>query len=410
MNIAIIKRNFSWSLAGNIIYAICQWLILIVIARLGSAKDVGVYSLGLAIAAPIMLFLGMNLRVVIATDQKCDFRFRDYFLLRMISSGLSLLIIGAIGIVLYGSDVYVLMSIVLIATIKSIESASEIYYGYFQQNERNDLISKSLMYRGVLSVVLIFPVYYYWHSLPKAMLVMLIVWLSVLLFYDIGRFRIFKIDGYESSKNNVTKVLGLAKTALPLGFVALFDSLVINISRYYTEYYYGLEKLGYFSSIVYLMVSGGVIVGALGYAVTPRMANLYLNGNNKEFVKVGLASVVIGISVGLLGIIVSMLFGGRLLGVIYGKDYVAYKDCFVIIMVASTLWYASGLAGCMLNAMRKFGHQLIANLISLVASSVALTAFGVTYGIDGVAWAMVIGMAVRLSITTVLVTVNIRAG
>jgi O-antigen/teichoic acid export membrane protein len=84
-----LKKNFFWSLAGNIIYALCQWLMLVIIARLGNEKDVGAYTLALAISAPIVLFLGMNLRVVIATDQKHDFKFRDYLFLRIISSAIA---------------------------------------------------------------------------------------------------------------------------------------------------------------------------------------------------------------------------------------------------------------------------------------------------------------------------------
>ncbi|HMW55726.1 MAG TPA: lipopolysaccharide biosynthesis protein, partial [Accumulibacter sp.] len=81
-----LRKNFSWSLVGNIVYALCQWMMLIIIARLGNARDVGIYSLALAISAPVMLFLGMNLRVAIATDQKHQFNIQDYLALRVCSS------------------------------------------------------------------------------------------------------------------------------------------------------------------------------------------------------------------------------------------------------------------------------------------------------------------------------------
>jgi len=140
------------------------------------------------------------------------------------------------------------------------------------------------------------------------------------------------------------------------------------------------------------------------------MARHYLNNEIQKFIKVGVASVALGSSVGILGLIVSMLFGGRLLGLLYGERYMIYKDCFVIIMLASTLWYAAGMAGCMLNAMRKFGHQLIVNLLSLAASAVAIIGVGDKYGINGMAWALVAGMGVRLLMAVAVVIMRLREG
>lgn len=59
--IKVFRKKVSWSLAGNLIYAISQWGIISIIARYGSAEDLGIYSLGLAVTAPIILFLTFNL-------------------------------------------------------------------------------------------------------------------------------------------------------------------------------------------------------------------------------------------------------------------------------------------------------------------------------------------------------------
>ena len=65
-----LRKNFVWGLAGNVIYAGSQWLMLAVLARLTSPVVVGRYALGLAIGTPIFLFTNLNLARVQATDAR----------------------------------------------------------------------------------------------------------------------------------------------------------------------------------------------------------------------------------------------------------------------------------------------------------------------------------------------------
>ncbi|MEF8713937.1 MAG: oligosaccharide flippase family protein [Accumulibacter sp.] len=404
-----LRKNFSWSLVGNIVYALCQWLMLIIIARLGNARDVGVYSLALAISAPVMLFLGMNLRVAIATDQKRQFDLQDYFILRVCSSTAALVIISFVAFFLYRTETYVLIAIIMVSLMKLVESLSDVCYGFFQQQERNDLISRSLILRGVSTVLLLLPAYDYLGSLTESLGVVLSVWLAILVVFDARNLRDLSVAGTDPPIRSA-QCLGLLKVVFPLGFVALLDSLTPNITRYAVEYFFGLEKLGYFSAIAYLMVAGGTVAGALGNAATPRMARHFANNEWSEFCRVGLMAVLLGSGVGVCGLIVSVFYGEQLLGFIYGEPYIAYQPCLVIVMLASILWYAAGLTGCMLNAARRFGHQLLANWLAISAVCIAVAGFGSKGGINGIAWALVIGMGARLAASLGLLFMTLRKG
>lgn len=87
-----LRRNFSWTFVSNVVYAACQWGMLVVIAKLGSPEMVGQFTLGLAVTAPVMLFTSLHLRAVQATDAKQQYIFGDYLGLRLISTGLALAI------------------------------------------------------------------------------------------------------------------------------------------------------------------------------------------------------------------------------------------------------------------------------------------------------------------------------
>src|SRR2546425_157717 len=65
-----LRANFSWTLAGNVVYAACQWGMLIVLARLGSPTMLGQFALGLAVTTPVIIFANLQLRAVQTTDAK----------------------------------------------------------------------------------------------------------------------------------------------------------------------------------------------------------------------------------------------------------------------------------------------------------------------------------------------------
>ena len=68
-----LRRNFTWTFAANVIYALCQWLMLVVLAQAGTTSMVGQFGLALAITAPIVLFANLGLRQLQATDARGEF-------------------------------------------------------------------------------------------------------------------------------------------------------------------------------------------------------------------------------------------------------------------------------------------------------------------------------------------------
>src|SRR5690606_38222971 len=116
--------RFSWALVGNVVYAACQWAMLAVLARLGSPAMVGEFALALAVCAPIILFLNLQLRNLQATDATGQYRPGDYLALRFATTTVFLVAVAAIvfGFGLAGS-------IVIVALAKAAESVSDVLHG-----------------------------------------------------------------------------------------------------------------------------------------------------------------------------------------------------------------------------------------------------------------------------------------
>src|SRR5258708_26838048 len=81
-----LRVNFLWTLSGNVVYAACQWGMVVVLAKLGTPQLVGEFALALAITAPIVIGAGVSLRSVQATDAASEYPFGDYLLARLLTT------------------------------------------------------------------------------------------------------------------------------------------------------------------------------------------------------------------------------------------------------------------------------------------------------------------------------------
>src|SRR5699024_2225128 len=124
-----LKANFSWNIIGSLVYSTSQFLIIMLLAKLGSPVIVGLYSIGLAITAPIISLTNLQLRQIQATDgENTNYKFNDYFGLRILTSILMFLITLLI-VMLNNYDVEKSIVILLVGLTKVIDSFSDVIYG-----------------------------------------------------------------------------------------------------------------------------------------------------------------------------------------------------------------------------------------------------------------------------------------
>src|SRR6478736_8178439 len=90
-----LRTDFAWVLSGNVLYSACQWGIVLVLAKLGTAVQVGEYALALAVSAPVVLFANLHLRVLLASDVNNKFSFGQYLTFRFLSLAGAMVAVGA---------------------------------------------------------------------------------------------------------------------------------------------------------------------------------------------------------------------------------------------------------------------------------------------------------------------------
>ncbi len=390
-----LRRNFSWTFAGNLVYAASQWGILVVIARLGTPEMVGQFALALAVTAPVVMFANLQLRAVQATDARRAYDFSDYLGLRLLTTAAALALIALIAL-LSGYRAETALVILFVGLAKGCEALSDVIFGLLQQRERMDRIAKSLMIEGPATLVVMAAVLALTHSVAAAAAAMALVWLLQLVLYD-ARSAARLLRARPRPRWHGPTLRRLAWLALPLGVTMLLISLNANIPRYVMERAWGEAELGIFAALAYLIVAGNTVVGALGQAASPRLAAHYAGGRARAFRGLLLKLVGMGALLGAAGVTVALLLGAPLLALIYGPAYAAHADVFVLVMLAGGIGYVSSFLGYGMTAARFFRAQ--APLFAAVVAVTTLAALALIppLGMRGAALALIASFSVQLS-------------
>lgn len=384
-----VKGKLSWSLSGNILFALSQWGIITILARMNIDTDLGDYSLALAITAPIILFFNFDLRTLLATDSKNDYKFNEYFGSRIAHMIFAFLLL-TLFIFIYTDDTTLIQISLLIGLIKFIESLSDITFGYFQKNGEINLIGKSQLYRGIYGVLVFSITYYISEDLKLSVIAILLVMILRLFFYDLYNLRKkIKIKPVI----NITS-LNLIKLAYPLGFTALIGSLLTNLPRYFLDYYAGVVSVGVFSALYYILVASNMVMTPLSLLAGPHLANSY-HENKKKFIRNVIKLIMLSIIFFLTMYIPILFFSETILGFFYGKEFIQYALEFKVLSSSMLFAFINAFLNLSLVSMRALRSQAIVNFLVLIITVLSSIAFISSNLILGAAVVMVISRATQ---------------
>lgn len=396
-----LARNAAWSLIGNGLYAVGQWLVVVLLAQFGGPAEVGRYALAVALTAPIILCANCALRTVQATDVNDRFQFADYLAFRLssLAAAAFAMFVAAAGFADGPANVGVVL---IVGAGKLVEGCGDLLHGALWRRERLDVVGKSQALRGATTAAAAaFAVAVGGAATTVAALTAASA-IIALFAYDLPAVAATLPDGRRSLTSLLrprwrrAQLAALARQTLPLGITVLLGSLILNVPRYAVEYRLGLEALGIFAALAYFSMAGNLLATSLAQAVLPRWSRIAAAGRRREFFA-GVARFSLGATaLGALGVAAAWLVGEPILARLYGLEYARYGDVFLVLMSAT----ACGMVVCGLDhalyAARRFRVQLPLNLAVLGVAAAAAFAWTPTYGLPGAASAALVSMAAAL--------------
>lgn len=362
------------------------------LAKLGSPEAVGQFVLALAITTPVFMLTGLRLRLVLATDNKKNYSFMDYIILRAITSFIGLLICLLIAALSgYGIEQSILILIMGIA--RGIESLSDVAFGMLENKEQMDKVGKSMIIKAFLTFGAMGLIFLITSSLIMGLFGLAFSFFILFVFYDYRNIR-----KYIPRNKNVSPItlFKLSRISLPLGILQALVSLNGYIPSYFIKGYLGTEVLGYYSSVAYLITIGETINIALGQSLIPRLSKYYASHKTQSFIKTLLNMVKISTAVGVIGLIAVFRFGQAILSVFYTPEYVRYWDIFILLMIAACFQYIGGSLSNGIAAARRFKIQPVLYFVVFIINTAFVMYFVPLKGLEGAAFSVIISSYIHL--------------
>jgi len=402
-----LRSNVAWMLLGNFWQGLAQWTLVVALAKIGSVEMVGSYTLGLAIALPVLMFASLSLRSIQITDGLRRYRFLDFLALRFACSLLSIILIAAIACAGHYSKA-VVAAVILIGAAKTIEYLSDIFYGLLQREERMAGIAISMMLRGTLSLCALAGGVWLTGSLTWGAVGLLASSALTLFFFDIprslGLLNLKPADGVAECVRYMDQFLRgeahrrlamLALAGLPLGAVLMLVSLNLNLPRYFIEHSLGLRELGIFCSLTNLLAAGSVMTSALGQGAAPRLAKYFEAAKLRDFRRLVFVLSIGSLGIGAAGFGLALLVGPRLLAIIYTPEYASQQNIFLFLMAASGFLYLGSMLGCAVTSVKCFTPQLPLFALAAAATAAASVILVPSQGLRGAALAILISAIIQ---------------
>ena len=405
-----LRRNFSWSLAGNVVGSVCTAALMVVLSKLASPGAVGQYVIACAIINPAITLANLNLRATQVTDVKGEYRLGHYLALRLVTTTLFMLAILVLSIPsLHTRGLKYVALVLAVAFAKGLDAVSDVFWGVMQQHQCLKSVSISIMLRSTLSLIALALGLRLSGLVLFGVVGVLLVDVGVLLAFDIPRAASFLRCSPPSFANTQRgpaeirplyerrRLLSLAHLSLPLGVVLGLIAFTSNIPRYALQRYHGESQVGFFGAMTTLVMAGSAIVTALGQAALPRLARHYADGQPRLFISLLGKLCAIGGSLGAGGIAVAVCFGGTILRLAFRPEYGAHRDAFVWMMVAAGLLYNATLLGYAMMAVRRFVQQLPLFILVALATTATAAVAVPPLGLRGAALTMLTGGVVQIA-------------
>lgn len=395
---------------GRAAAAAGQWLALVVLAKATDVQSVGVYALAQAICIPVAEIARLGLREVRATDVLDRFASSTYLSLRLASSGVAFAVMVLAGLLVADGRTAVLV-VVLYAMTRMVELWSDILYAILQREERLDLVARSLGLLALASLGGLAAGLLITGSVLGAVAGQVVAYALVFAGYDLRVASVHVPDDTGEGRLrpdwSATALAALARRTLPLAVATVLAMVSLHTTRLVVVGELGVEALGLFVPVTVLALAPGRILQAVGAAATTRLAVLHASGHRREFV--GLVGVLLGVTAALssVGVAGTVLFGERLLGLVYTDAYRDQATVLTLVVVAAGLRFSAEMVQQAVVAAQRYWWltgNFAANAVVAVVVSLVLIP---PHGLVGAAGSLVVVAGVHLITVTVAAMANL---
>lgn len=342
------------------------------------------YTFTLSICTPIFLFFNMNSRVLIASnkDKYSYFHWRNY---RILTLGLALLICAILGYSLLGPASFGL--ILVLAGFRLVDGVFEWTYGFYVSDEKGDRVGRSQIFR---SLALLIPIgigltQVFEMTIEKFYCLILVGLIGAFLWSDrkhLVRDYMPRARQHSGSTKTMRSILTLA---LPLGLMALLDSLSLQIPKYVFKYFDLETMVGIFTSLFVFVQTMTYLSFSVVNSTMASTKEYYNQGNPLAIKNIVTKSNLVMFLSSILFIGGVYVIGEWVLNLFYTPEIASYHQEFFYLSMVAIQMQVGLVYGFTLFSFNAYKQLLVISLVTaisiLVLSIILIPRFSILGGI-----------------------------
>lgn len=373
--------KIKWLLGGSVVYAVSQWLVLVILSQFFTKNDLGSYFFALAIVAPLALLFSLKLpNLVVVLDESLT-KQKSIFFCRFLL-GIVLIFFSYLFYFIFFDQNTSLMILTSVLIYKILEQNDDVIAAYFQKDFlfKNIFILKA--WRSIIYLTLLLFFCWYANTIENV-LVLATAFYSLFWFFRNRRY--IQFTSFDHEKKYIIQYF---KSGYHLALSSSISSLNVSGVRLYIGYILGNSALAIYGVISYTLTVFSVVVAALGQYFLPLFSRDKYN--SKKFKTHIIKSQSAMFFIGCLCVIISFYAGDFLLGLFYGEEYGNYGLYLCLIFIANIFKSSSALMGTAMTARNIYNFQLKFTIISLFFTVILVPFFVSKFDILGAFLAIVI--------------------
>lgn len=307
-------------IGGTTLVVAGQWAALSILIHFGAPEEPGILGLGFAVSAPLQLFFGLHLRTHL-TANATQSTVWPYVQLRILGTAFFCALFILIAF-LYRP---LLVPLLMIGLAKAGEGISEITHA--AHTRLGD--EKKVFYSQAARSLLMVGSFAYGATTQSAISVSSALWaFSSLLVASFDLLTVLHLRSPRDHKWSWPSLYKLAISFIPLGFVAVLESLSVNALRYALEYQAGLYSLGVLTVLYYFITAGNIFFAAITHYYLARFST----SSSGTFIAVICTGSI-------FYFFVLFIFGEDILSILYGKKYSDFGNELTLISATGSVAY-----------------------------------------------------------------------
>lgn len=402
-----IKKSYFWNTLAGLLNSFQLVILLLIVSRTNELGDSGILSSAYALGNLFMAFEKFGMRNFQISDTCNKYSQNIYYLSRIITNGMTVLIFTSYGFSLFFNGSYTwnkLIVMLIICFLKTLDAYEDVIHGTLQHNGHFDIASRALAIRLLLTLLLQGGLLLVTHNLVFSFGSSLFV--SIFLYYLLTS-RYIQLD-IQYNKENWIKTLKLIKECMPLGISAFTIMYVSNFPKYVIDAYLNNEIQACFNYIFMPVFVINLMTSFVFLPILTKVSAIWGNREIGKFIKIIFQEFIITLVIILFTIMAGVGIGIPVLSFVFNRSLEQYKKEFVILLISGGFLAMQMLYSLLLTIMREQKYILYTNVIVLITAIMFQKIIVIRYGTVGISL-FYMGVIAFLSILQLLKIVKIIA-